>query len=364
MKIDKERYERAIRRAKMAVHPTRSKWSRLQYYLHNFEYLQLENIHRYSDLPLKHEFNYQNPSIMPLNWHKYTPYELLKRFAQQQSQIGDDDDGKAVYLRFKYFMHYCATDAIYEDCPLYMFDEHFRNKSSKTTKIGGDVQVEILNDNSNLLSDDAGIENWGRISKEYDVPHLFKHDFLDLVENRPPNKWIVVGPARSGTTMHQDPVGTAAWNMLLHGRKRWVLFPPETPKSQIEPFYVNEAAKWFKQIYPQINHKNKIEFIQHAGECVYIPSKWHHVVINLDFTIAITHNFCVFDNFDTVYRHCKWERPKMASKLKQKIENNEDLSELLEYYKINTNDLIEIMNIVDYMPQHELSEDPSSSDED
>lgn len=44
-------------------------------------------------------------------------------------------------------------------------------------------------------------------------------------EVRPTWKWLYIGPPRSGSAMHRDFMGTAAWNMLFEGRKEWRFYP-------------------------------------------------------------------------------------------------------------------------------------------
>ena len=34
---------------------------------------------------------------------------------------------------------------------------------------------------------------------------------------QPPLRWLLMGPARSGTEMHVDPANTGAWNAVTHG---------------------------------------------------------------------------------------------------------------------------------------------------
>lgn len=66
---------------------------------------------------------------------------------------------------------------------------------------------------------------------------IFAEDFFSFIGggDRPSFRWILVGPQKSGSTFHKDPNSTSAWNALVSGAKKWVMFPPDVAPPGVIP---------------------------------------------------------------------------------------------------------------------------------
>jgi len=66
------------------------------------------------------------------------------------------------------------------------------------------------------------------INPHLQVPKYFSTDYFSLLEDnpRPSFRWILIGPYKSGSSFHKDPNSTNAWNGLISGRKKWIMYPP------------------------------------------------------------------------------------------------------------------------------------------
>ncbi|CAE7347585.1 jmjd6-a [Symbiodinium microadriaticum] len=197
------------------------------------------------------------------DWHKFR--HLRRRYFK----VGEDDDGYSVKMRLKHYLNYRKRTK--DDSPLYIFDSKFESDA---------VGKSLLD--------------------EYSVPSFFPEDLFSLVgeKRRPPYRWFLVGPARSGTTVHIDPLGTSAWNTVLKGCKLWVLFPPGVAKRVVKGLDViakgedDEAVNYFVDLIPRMRRKypdlDMRLFLQYEGETVFVPGGWWHAVINLEDSIAVT----------------------------------------------------------------------------
>merc|ERR1712039_422312 len=162
------------------------------------------------------------------------------------------------------------------------------------------------------------------LTNDFEIPDVFPYDWLALVnsDSRPPYRWFCIGPKRSGTTVHIDPLATSAWNAVTHGTKRWVLFEPKekkrvvTGKDHRRSGEDDEAIMYFDFILPRVKRAHPelkvYEGLQNPGDVIFVPGDWWHGVLNLEDTVAVTQNYVGPDNFDLVWQRTRKEREKVA----------------------------------------------------
>lgn len=233
--------------------------------------------------------------------------------ATSVEDTGDDSRGSeytegdtAVTMTIRAYCEYAARQR--DDCPLYIFDDTF-------------------------------LERGGPLVDAYASPGCFVEDFMSVLgEDRPPYRWMLIGAERAGTALHVDPLETCAWNTLVSGRKRWVLFPPSPEPPQLEPRpharecsrdYIrreglgdpdadtaDSAVHWMQYCYPLLSPAfgSCFDFIQLPGETVYVPNGWWHNVVNLEFSVAVTENFVGRNNLEASHAAVHRDNPDLATR--------------------------------------------------
>lgn len=174
------------------------------------------------------------------------------------------------------FSAYCSYMSNNDDeSPLYLFDRKFAEK--------------------------MGVEVGHTQNAAYWPPECFGEDLFQLLgRERPAHHWLIIGPERSGSTFHKDPNGTNAWNAVIQGSKYWLMFPPSVP--QPPGVFVSEdssevtsplsIAEYLLTFHAEARQQaGCLEGICRAGELLFVPSGWWHLVVNLEAGIALTQNF-------------------------------------------------------------------------
>lgn len=89
-------------------------------------------------------------------------------------------------------------------------------------------------------------------------------------------RFVYAGPAGTFTPLHRDVYGSYSWSANVVGRKVWWLFPPGTETDLMEGDNLMFDVRGDRG-------RRGVKILQDEGEVIFVPSGWHHQVVNVDF---------------------------------------------------------------------------------
>jgi len=108
------------------------------------------------------------------------------------------------------------------------------------------------------------------------------------------SKYFLISALGSGINFHQH---TNAFNGLLHGRKRWFLYPPRASP----PSYKSGMIEWWQTVYvPKLRERHDgglvagaglLQCMQERGDLLYVPQFWWHATLALGEGVGVSGQF-------------------------------------------------------------------------
>jgi hypothetical protein len=109
---------------------------------------------------------------------------------------------------------------------------------------------------------------------------------------------FTIGHDTQGLTFHRH---NAAWNAVVFGAKRWILYDADrianitrlkTMTRDINNPIQLDTANWIRRLYGKDDRMYEIRNYGHdcvvrAGEMMYVPRGWAHMVLNIGDTVAV-----------------------------------------------------------------------------
>ena len=181
-----------------------------------------------------------------------------------------------------------------EEAPLYLFERDF---CKLVPELQSDFSVPPYFDPKAVTSD-----------TNQELPQCYRTDLFRIFGEaaRPDWRWLICGPARSGSIFHIDPNQTNAWNVSITGRKKWIFYPPGVPPPGVvadstgaEVTVPISTGEWLLSFWkahlecrrdPDVRRR-PLEVIADPGDVVFVPHGYWHMVLNLDQCVALTQNY-------------------------------------------------------------------------
>jgi hypothetical protein len=101
---------------------------------------------------------------------------------------------------------------------------------------------------------------------------------------------LIAGMKNCWTPPHVDPGGDSTWQCLLEGRKMWIFARPEQTQLMMSYFPQDKGVQWCQWTTADrhfLTSNRLLMVIQSAGDIIYVPHGWPHMVKHLTDTFAI-----------------------------------------------------------------------------
>lgn len=162
--------------------------------------------------------------------------------------------------------------------------------------------------------------------KAYETPVYFKSDWLNEFWDRRSDvsddyRFVYMGPKGSWTPFHADVLRSYSWSANICGCKKWLIYPPGQEKYLTDrlgnlAYDITSDDMNDRYKFPEFDTAVKpLIVIQREGEVIFVPSGWHHQVINLEDTISINHNWTNACGISKMWEHLKGELVKVQKSI-------------------------------------------------
>lgn len=177
--------------------------------------------------------------------------------------------------------------------------------------------------------------------KAYETPMYFKSDWLNEFWDQRSDvsddyRFVYMGPKGSWTPFHADVFRSHSWSANICGCKRWLIYPPGQEKYLTDRLGnladdVTSEEMTDQRKFPNFSKASKpITVIQREGEIIFVPSGWHHQVMNLEDTISINHNWTNACGIFKMWEHLKSE----LAKVQRSIEDCKDMDNWYQHCQV------------------------------
>jgi len=236
-----------------------------------------------------------------------------------------------VHMSLSNYISYMQTQADLD--PLYLFEFNLPRPLLEIVNIPEYFERDFLEDLCQQQLEGQAITH--HIGSTCSDPGMIS-DGPTILQER---QWLVIGPRGSGSHFHYDPLGTAAWNVLLQGKKLWCFCEPSEDPVDVPPgtcalhevgvrtiYETPGALQWFRKniITKHLLRNSHTEttkklywILQNEGDIIFVPHGWWHCVLNLADSVAYTQNFVNHNNIKSAMQELQIHQPQISQKMKQ-----------------------------------------------